>query len=379
MRILLLGEYSRLHNSLKEGLLALGHEVVLVGNGDGFKQYPTDYSIEAKFLKSKFINPFRQVFSRIFSYDLAYIEQGFRFWFLLPKLKNFDVIQLINEKSIHTHPIFEIFLLKKLFRKNNKVFILSSGVDYLNLKFMLENKQLKTLMKPYFDNPELYPLYKYVFEYQTKSHYKLHLFLYQKCVGYIASDFDYVLPMQTDKKFLGLIPNPINISKLKIENLHIEDKTILFLGINQWNKIQKGIPFFEDALEILKQKYKDTIKIIVAQNLPYKTYIDYYNQAHILLDQVFAYDQGYNALEAMAKGKVVVTGAEPEFETHYNLKERVAVNAKPDVNYLVDALSFLIENPTEIYKTSNNAKEFVQKFHNHIDVAKLYLKCWEKV
>jgi hypothetical protein len=31
------------------------------------------------------------------------------------------------------------------------------------------------------------------------------------------------------------------------------------------------------------------------------TYINSYNKAHILLDQVYAYDQGYNALEAMAK------------------------------------------------------------------------------
>ena len=38
MKILLIGEFSRLHNSLKEGLLALGHEVVLVNNGDGFKR-----------------------------------------------------------------------------------------------------------------------------------------------------------------------------------------------------------------------------------------------------------------------------------------------------------------------------------------------------
>ena len=48
MRILLLGEYSRLHNTLKEGLIALGHQVILVGSGDGFKNYPVDYSILAK-------------------------------------------------------------------------------------------------------------------------------------------------------------------------------------------------------------------------------------------------------------------------------------------------------------------------------------------
>ena len=48
MKILLVGEYSRLHNSLKEGLVSLGHEVIIVGCGDKFKQFPVDYSIYAK-------------------------------------------------------------------------------------------------------------------------------------------------------------------------------------------------------------------------------------------------------------------------------------------------------------------------------------------
>ena len=46
MRILLIGEYSRFHNSLKEGLIALGHEVILVGTGDAFKNYPVDINIK---------------------------------------------------------------------------------------------------------------------------------------------------------------------------------------------------------------------------------------------------------------------------------------------------------------------------------------------
>ena len=32
MKVLLVGEYSRLHNSLKEGLQKLGHEVFIVGD-----------------------------------------------------------------------------------------------------------------------------------------------------------------------------------------------------------------------------------------------------------------------------------------------------------------------------------------------------------
>ena len=61
MRILLVGEYSRLHNTLKEGLQALGHTVTLVGTGDNFKNYPVDLSIEAHFFKNGLPNLFRQI------------------------------------------------------------------------------------------------------------------------------------------------------------------------------------------------------------------------------------------------------------------------------------------------------------------------------
>ena len=53
MKILLLGEYSRLHNSLKEGLEALNHEVVIIGSGDGFKSFPVDYKVSSLFRQNK--------------------------------------------------------------------------------------------------------------------------------------------------------------------------------------------------------------------------------------------------------------------------------------------------------------------------------------
>ena len=40
MKILLLGEYSNVHNTLADGLRALGHEVTVASNGDFWKNYP---------------------------------------------------------------------------------------------------------------------------------------------------------------------------------------------------------------------------------------------------------------------------------------------------------------------------------------------------
>ena len=49
MKILLVGEYSRLHNSLKEGLENLGHQVTLIATGDYFKDYPADIKLIRKY------------------------------------------------------------------------------------------------------------------------------------------------------------------------------------------------------------------------------------------------------------------------------------------------------------------------------------------
>ena len=139
MRILLLGEYSRLHNSLKEGLIALGNEVILVSDGDAFKNYPCDYSISPKFFESFGIRKVKNLIFKISKFDICDLERGFRFYLLLKKLKGFDAVQLINERSIKTTVSFEIFLLKKIFKNNKKVFLLSCGTDYVNTKFLLKN------------------------------------------------------------------------------------------------------------------------------------------------------------------------------------------------------------------------------------------------
>ena len=44
MKILLIGEYSNVHATLAEGLRALGHEVTVISDGDGWKDYPRDIS-----------------------------------------------------------------------------------------------------------------------------------------------------------------------------------------------------------------------------------------------------------------------------------------------------------------------------------------------
>ncbi len=376
MRILLLGEFSRLHNSLKEGLVAIGHEVTVVGNGDGFKNFPVDISTRASFCESVMGNILRKGIYRIFNFDIATLEFGLRFYFQLSKLEGYDVVQLINEAPIQTTPALERFLLQKIFKNNSKSFLLCCGVDYVVAHYMMTQKARYSIMNPYFEGHTNAHEYKFMFGFLTPNHQKTHHLVYQNIQGVIASDMDYVFPLEGHAKFLGLIPNPINTEKITFINNPILDKIIIFLGINRGSYLSKGIAYFEKALAIIKEKYSDTVDVQIAENLPYNEYISLYNKAHIVLDQVYAFDQGYNALEAMAKGKVVFTGAEKEFEEQYNLTQKVAVNALPDVDYLVDQLSYLIENPNEIIAIGKRARAFIEEEHNYVKVAEQYLETW---
>ncbi len=377
MKILLLGEYSGLHNSLKKGLEHLGHEVTLVGTGDMFKKFPVDECIKAKWFTERPIPLFiRKAFLRIFRKDPAQWEIGFRFKKLLPKLKNYDVVQLINSHSIGTYPNFEINLLKKLFDQNGKVFLMGCGDDYPVVKYLIEGKMRYHMLTPYFEKGSKMNA-DFSLKYVTEPYKKLFDFVYKKAEAIIPSDIDYKIPWQDWQKAVALIPNPIIISE-NYAPLNIENRKIRILfGINTINYSKKGYRFFDEALNSIEKKYPHLVEIRRTENLPFNLYVKELELCDILMDNVYAFDQGYNALEAMAKGKVVFTGAESEFLEHYNLKEdEVCINALPDVDYLIEKISWLIENSLEIKKIGQNAQKFIEREHAYKKIAAKYLEIY---
>jgi len=379
MKILLIGEYSRLHNSLKEGLESLNHEVTIVGTGDKFKKFPVDLSISPNIISSSTILQFiNKISLRLLGLNLESMEKGIRFYFLLPQLQNYDVVQLINSNAIETFPKWSIYLLKKVFAKNRKIFLLICGEDTPVIAVLSRNKLKYSILTPFFNNPKLKKQYSYSLKYVTKKYKKLYDFVTSHSNGIIVSDLDYKIPMSQTKTDFTFIPNPVNTDTIPFTRTTINDTIVIFHGINKYSSIKKGNSIFEGALIKIKEKYPTKVKVITANSLPYNSYQEAYDEAHILLDQVYSFDQGYNALEAMARGKVVFTGAEIEFMEQYNLTERVAINALPDVDYIANELSYLIENPKEIVAIGNRARIFIEQEHNYMAIAKKYLETWNQ-
>lgn len=376
MKILLVGEYSRLHNSLKEGLQKLGHDVTIIASGDGFKNFPTDIKIVNKYDSGNSLI-LKKIVHRLTGFDISSKHIKRQILSHAKNLKGFDVVQLINESPFLTTPKTEIEIIDFFKKHNHKLFLLSCGHDYISVKYAQDKKFKYSILTPYFQGKISKKDYASVLKYISEPFKILHNHVTSLVDGIIASDIDYHIPLKEDTKYSGFIPNPINTDTIAYISPKVDDKIIIFHGINTTNYFKKGNDIFEEALSLIQPKFQDKIEIITTKDIPYKDYINSYNKAHIILDQVFSYDQGYNALEAMAKGKVVFTGAEQEWLEHYNLNEdTVAINALPDAQKIAKKLEWLIENPNEIVNISRNARAFIEKEHHYLSCAEKYLKIW---
>src|SRR5690554_132310 len=112
MKILLIGEFSAFHKNLKEGLVALGHDVTIAANGNGWKKIPFD--IDLSLASTSIID------------RLKYRKMLFEF---SRRIKGYDVVQLVNPFVFPVHLFPYKYAMTQLKRNNKKLFLAAAGSD----------------------------------------------------------------------------------------------------------------------------------------------------------------------------------------------------------------------------------------------------------
>ena len=181
-------------------------------------------------------------------------------------LKDFDVVQLINEQSIRTRPKTEIKLLKQLLAQNGSLFLLSCGTDYTSVKYAVDGHFRYSILTPYLNDPGIKANYRFILRYLTAPYKRLHNFLYDHISGVIASDLDYHIPLKNNPKYLGIVPNPINLKQLNYKSPKFKNGITIFHGVNTTNYVKKGNQFFDEALDIVKRKFGEQVIVIRSEN-----------------------------------------------------------------------------------------------------------------
>lgn len=356
MKILLLGEYSNVHATLAEGLRTQGHHVTVVSNGDFWKNYPRDISLVRNY----------SIFGGV-----RYMA---KLYSILPRLRGYDVVQLINPMflEIKAERIFGIY--KYLRKHNRRVFLGGYGMDWYWVNTCVNDKPLR--YSDFNFGNELrndVNAMKERADWMGTAKEKLNRYIAEDCDGIITGLYEYwVCYNQAFPKKTTFIPFPIKQEFPSITDSFTYPVRI-FIGINKVRNEYKGTDIMLRAAMDIKDKYPDKVEIIRTESVPFNEYKKLMNSSDIILDQLYSYTPAMNALLAMSKGIIVVGGGEKENYDIINEKElHPIVNATPDQDSVFRCLEQLVTHPETIPLLKKQSVEYIRKHHDYIKVARQY-------
>lgn len=363
LKILLLGEYSGLYKNLKEGLLELGHDVKLGANGDGWKNIKgADFQLyRSKSNKSalkKAINCTLDIYSRSL------------------EIKGYDVVQLVN--TLICSPYINLNFIKRLKKNNHKIYLSGAGSDYFDYKAYLDGAYRYYV---YDDDKEMSKLYSN-YSLKGRMRKKNDIIVSNLVDGVIPIAYEYARAYKCARaydnniKLKKTIPIPMNINNITYEGNKVKNKIVIFHGLNRENF--KGTRYIRRAMEIIKERYKDEVEIIIDGKMPFDKYLDVMSHSNIIIDQCKSYGYGMNAIYSMAKGKIVMSGAEPETIKELAVENCPIINIRPDVNDIVNKLEMLIKDKQNIEQLGYESRKYVEKHHDYIKVAQKYVEVWSE-
>jgi len=366
MKILLLGEYSNVHWTLACALRKLGHEVCVVSNCDEWKGYSTDIPLIRK--------PGRWG-------AITYLYKVLR---LLPKLRGYDVVQLINpvhfidlkaERGIHIYDYLR--------RHNKRVFLGAFGYDYY---YVYDSVVRRTLRYCDFYTPtrEVHHEWNSANEHDWLHTFKkeANIHIAETCDGIISGLYEYDVayrPYFPEKT--TFIPFPIEVSNTAAELLPNASnrKLRFFIGIQRHRTALKGTDTMLRALERIVADYPDQAEMVKAESVPFEQYKEMMRSSDVLLDQIYSYTPAMNALLAMSQGLILVGGGEEENYTILGEEElRPIINVQPDEEDIYRQLEQLVLHPERIDQFKRDSIEYIHRHHDSIKVAKQYITAWSK-
>ena len=352
MKVLLLGEFSALHKNLKEGLQRIGHEVVVAASGDGFKKIPADISFDAT-LPSL----------------LGSLECRLKPLFLVGKMAGFDVVQLINPFIFSRCMFPALYLYEKIVKHNNRFFILGAGDDAYFWRYAR-----KAMRYSPHDDFLKYDYKNQNFYMDSDRALRFNEQVVDLSRGVIPIMYEYEVGYESHKKRLPTIPIPINTDEIKFQENIAKKKLVVFHGLNRYGF--KGTRHVESAFEYLSKKYPKDLELIINKQMPLSQYLDVMTRTNIVIDQVNSYSLGVNGVYALAMGKVVMGGAEPESLSSLGVTSSPVINVIPNATSLIEEIEKLLDEKKELERLGLQSRIFAENVHGYKKVAQQYIDVW---
>ena len=388
MRILLFGEYSNVHHTLCEALRRAGHEVLLISDGDGWKDYPRD--VDLRRTKEGPVG------------SLMYLS---KLATLLPKLRGYDVVQIVNPIFLDVKARWNRWVFDYLKRNNGILSVGCFGDDYYVISRMQDDKYLaytdfyaagkaidhevnRRRIAAWTKGPKaeltqyvmqhadcLVPcLYEYWKVYDTPEFHS-HL-------RYIPLPIDVSppsLPSDATRGSAPSSPRSVCCDAIATPAPSSPSSLVRLLFASQKLRGQmKGTDQLEPLFDKLAQEFPDIIDLCKIESVPFEQYQRLVAEADVVVDQLYSFTPAMGALESMAQGKVVISGYEPEYRQFIDgPQESGIINLRPfDDAHNYEVLRTTLTDRNKIARLQSSSQAFVRKYHNADDVARQFVEFW---
>lgn len=343
-------------NCLKDGLLQLGHEVFLASNGDGFKDYPSDFRWD--------------VSSKVGRFTQFMVASNI--WWHRNLLRGYDIVMLISPNNISSIRQVNDPIYKYIIRNNGRVYLSGCGDTKITFDYWYNSN---TKYRSYYEGT-LIDDPNYWFKGNKRNVREWEEELLSLIQGYIPIWYEYAEPYRKYACIKKTIRIPVNINSQKYKpNIVHNDKVVFYHGIN---RECKGTRYIRKAFERMQNEYGDYAEFILAGKLPFNEYMKVIEKANVIVDDANSFSIAMNGLFSLLKGKLVMGGAEAIANKELGIDGVNPVfNINPDVDQICDTIKNIIEHRDNIMEWGQKGRQFVETYHDSIKIAQEYVNLWE--
>lgn len=366
MRVLLLGDASHYHATLAAALRRLGHDVTLASDAGGWMRTPCDIALRRPL-------PGKAGGALLYARMLADKRLT----------RGYDVVQLVNPAFVQLLPCRLSRLFKRLRQNNGSVWLTALGTDTAYMEICLDP-----------EGP--LPYSEWMVDGQPTEHHLAHSRtandwlteplrglcreVYDGVDGIVTALYEYHLSALRHapayKVHYGGIP--IEMSETDPIVKQHEGPLKLLLGRHSYRQTEKGTDMLERAARAAIALHPGCAVLDIVEDLPYDEYVRHYDDADIVLDQVYSLTPATNALMAMARGKAVVSGGEDAYYRFIGENQPgPIVNAPPRLPELTQVMTRLVTDPSCVLRLRREGPAFVRRNNEASVVARRFIKAWE--
>ncbi len=389
MKILLIGEASFLHNTLKKGLVERGHRVTTMSDGNGWHDAPRDIDLRRDGRWGKFGG-------------LRVVWQLLRH---LPQLCGNDVVQIHNYQFVPLMYRWNTLLLRFLKLTNRRVVKGCFGDDPQIFRRQAQGVPAysDTYWSGQLQNADPHrDRIAEVIEHGAEASWRKTTHMADALVACLYEYWlDYNEPPYAEK--LHYIPLPIECEEMvrwcdgemvkcvgndTLSPSHPNDSQLptnlttspphpltLLIGLQPKRDFMKGAMKIATFVEEVARRHPGKVQIKYVEGVPYDEYMHLLAEADVLVDQLYSYTPSMNSLAAMARGTVVIGGGEEEYYEFIGEDTlRPIINVRPDVpdEENIAAIERALFTDGTLERMAQESIQFVHKYHDYRLVAKQY-------